>query len=770
MQINPHGSSYTHHENNSHVSPDSLNNNDDNSDVPGNHHENNEEGEEEDDADADAVDGHCMIDHTSRGSGCDTQENDRQPPWLLMEKMRQMTPAAVLHHHHNHPQPKLVPPLHLINNNSIAAPESNKSNNNNLNNIKSQPQPQQILFPFPTTTTTTTAAAAAGGIHGTMHASSSVFKDYSQNSNKLSVLFTPNHHHYTKNNHSKSSSSTSSHFLKHTPKEKSSASEEARSYNTTTNNNPKKRKARVPLDLRLAESYVPAALVSVKVGAYVTLCLMLHHYNGPTAAALPVVLLYYDHLLFSINSNIYYLSSFLDSTAVVTDVVGGTLAMLQLGNAYSSSKYNNYYNNNPLGTPDNTQANTNTNNNNNIIPANNSIAAAAAAAWVLVVAATHIGGYWTSSFLFGHAVVASLAMIMLSFSASIPSSTAAAAAAATAAFALPPTMLTNTSLVNNLNILARNGLSSSTLNFHFAARTAAYLFFCLLDAYLLRPPTQLETDRISMLRYGVVLFVPSMTMLAVSGCILFVLVLAKINRAWLQKALVHLFGKEMSALSSSAGGITTSMAKGSNNNKSLQSISSSNSSSSISNIALASTLNSRRSRSTVHHHHHHLPNEHKVSETENGSNNSSISHDDDDDDDDDVVDAEEAEPLAGEYGTNKIAAVGQEDYNNNDIHGSSLSSSSLQQQAKQGDNADIQTMEASKSKLLLPALTLSSHNDHFMHSSNTYSKGPLPSSAATKASLDFMDINEAFRLARAQQQQHMTAGNAIVCNNHSKAA
>jgi len=222
------------------------------------------------------------------------------------------------------------------------------------------------------------------------------------------------------------------------------------------------RMPRPPLDLKLAESYIPAAITMIKVLCYVCLCVVLHHSSRAALLCVPAVLLYYDHLMLPT-------PSFIDTTAVSTDVVAGTIATLV------------HFNNN--------------NNNNSSLAARpnnaNNMGLASLAIWVFLLAGVHISGLFLIPPLVGYAATGALVMssLLLSYPEESP-------------------------------------------YYHVFFRAIAYLVLSLIDIYTLRGPMRRETDRINLLRYGAVLFAQSMYVLFPSILVLLALILSSIN-GWL---------------------------------------------------------------------------------------------------------------------------------------------------------------------------------------------------------------------------------------------
>ena len=75
-------------------------------------------------------------------------------------------------------------------------------------------------------------------------------------------------------------------------------------------------------DLRLAESYVPAALTLLKGLVYTSVLCVLLKWNAQWGWLPPLMLLYYDHMFWPLS---FHAFAYLDSSSICGDVVGGTM-------------------------------------------------------------------------------------------------------------------------------------------------------------------------------------------------------------------------------------------------------------------------------------------------------------------------------------------------------------------------------------------------------------------------------------------------------------
>ena len=298
-------------------------------------------------------------------------------------------------------------------------------------------------------------------------------------------------------------------------------------------------------DLRLAESYIPAVFTAIKVLVYVTACVITYG-KGYALAALPLICLYYDHLfmasqVFHQHSYHYYVSiiNFIDSTSIVADVVAGTFATLY---CYCCNGYNN---------------------------SSGSICWMVAGIWAFLGCChIHIGFFLSRATC--HFITAVLCItLLISMSEDMKinfnhHNNNMATTIATAA-------ITQNNNNSNINFLLNSysyyssflsSISqwsmftaqqqqqqpsaaivqrSSTLFGVLYIRVLAYLALVLLDIYTIRPPLQRESDRINMLRYGSVLFAPSLSITGFVFTFLFAAVLARLNNRLTTKTISALF-------------------------------------------------------------------------------------------------------------------------------------------------------------------------------------------------------------------------------------
>lgn len=218
-------------------------------------------------------------------------------------------------------------------------------------------------------------------------------------------------------------------------------------------------------DLRLAESYVPGVIAWVRGIIYTSLCLLVQYgnievgYDGAgrllMLRALPLVILYYDHI---ICSSLFGANTFVDCTAVATDVIAGTIAAQFAHLDYSCTSMWCW-----------------------LIP--------------LLWAVSGAGHIYNGDIIvprgLSHIITASLVLLMFLFSKG------------------PPFV----HIINNATATASLVVASPGIAPYYA-RAASYLSFVVIDAYMLRPPLQREKDRIGLLRYGSVLFAPIAPLLA----------------------------------------------------------------------------------------------------------------------------------------------------------------------------------------------------------------------------------------------------------------
>ena len=258
-----------------------------------------------------------------------------------------------------------------------------------------------------------------------------------------------------------------------------------------------KRTPRGKPDLRLAESYIPAAVTWMKGMLYTSaLCIMASRYpSSRWAIMLPIISLYYDHL--------WWAPSFIDSSSVCTDIVIGTILMQQNGGGggrwdkecvhgmicwfvlivWSVGGSIHIYVSD-ASWPKSQHS--------------------AAYSYYYYHMCSHILPIGCLVFLLNH-----MPMIIMF---------------------IPPSPTSN-----NMTMLAAADESSiiqwqqPLIMWPFYCRSACYLWFVIIDSYTLRPPTQREKDRIGMVRYGSLLMSPaSLPLLACT----FILGIAQISRLY----------------------------------------------------------------------------------------------------------------------------------------------------------------------------------------------------------------------------------------------
>ena len=239
-------------------------------------------------------------------------------------------------------------------------------------------------------------------------------------------------------------------------------------------------------DLRLAESYIPAAMACLKGMLYtLAICTLTRNGVGPY---MWVIALYYDHIWTLAPS------SFLDSTSICTDIVAGTMVMLQQPPHQQHS--------------------------------NNYMGGAGLAIWS-VLGACHVylgrDGFlqqWTHSKHNNNNVLQILLHI-------IPIACFSMVVIRPSAIGKRLIMMMDTNNNATGAPMIVGGSGEDIVAWPFMCRSMLYLCFMMVDIYTLRPPTQRERDRIGMLRYGAVLFAPVVGPLL--GCS-FVLAAAQVAR------------------------------------------------------------------------------------------------------------------------------------------------------------------------------------------------------------------------------------------------
>ena len=235
------------------------------------------------------------------------------------------------------------------------------------------------------------------------------------------------------------------------------------------------RAPRAKPDLRLAESYIPAAVTCVKGVLYTAAVCFLSRLKTPFALVPPLVVLYYDHLLW------WSPTAFMDSTSVCTDIVAGTILMT-MQNAGGGSRE----------------------------------IWAGLMAWSLLAAGHIYVGKEGARHLFAgnnnhnqavmllvHVVpILCLSVLLISHSSAAPR---------------PDALFY---YQNNNNNATQDEQPPPAPQWPFYCRSAVFLLLVIVDTYTLRPPTQRERDRVCMLRYGAVLFAPVVAPLGICAALL----------------------------------------------------------------------------------------------------------------------------------------------------------------------------------------------------------------------------------------------------------
>jgi len=285
---------------------------------------------------------------------------------------------------------------------------------------------------------------------------------------------------------------------------------------------------RVVPDLRLAENYVPGVIALVKGLCYTSLCVFGHYDDnghGNLMKALPLVILYYDHIIFRTtcinnNSKSSILYNFIDCTSISTDIIAGTVAAHFTSFTTTTTNYASLW------------------------------------CWfICLIWVFHGSGHIfnVNEFIpksLSHLATACLVLSMFLFwdvdedvisnnnnNALLPFS--GIAKNNNNNFNRPPTNNNNSTSLNIIRLSQPSSFLASVDLFPYYARSISYLSLVIVDIYTLRPPLQRERDRIGMLRYGAVLFAPTTTMiLACAFCLLGVLTI---------KIYIEYFSKESAA-------------------------------------------------------------------------------------------------------------------------------------------------------------------------------------------------------------------------------
>lgn len=236
--------------------------------------------------------------------------------------------------------------------------------------------------------------------------------------------------------------------------------------NNESENNNYMRTPRARPDLRLAESYIPGAVAWIKGIGYTSLCLLVQYgnievgYDGVgkllMLRALPLVILYYDHIIYS---SIMTTNPYVDGTAVATDVIAGTIAAQFAHLDYSCTSVWCW-----------------------LIPL----------IWAGLGACHIYNGDWFIPRGLNHTITACCVLFMFLFSKGIP----------------------HHHHSSNSTISTTIGGAVATSITPYYARAASYLSLVIIDAYMIRPPLQREKDRVGLLRYGALLFAPIIPLIA----------------------------------------------------------------------------------------------------------------------------------------------------------------------------------------------------------------------------------------------------------------
>jgi hypothetical protein len=273
--------------------------------------------------------------------------------------------------------------------------------------------------------------------------------------------------------------------------------------------------------------------------------------------ALPLVILYYDHIIFRTNcinnngkSSVLY--NFIDCTSISTDIIAGTVA----AHFTSSTTTTNY-----------------------------------ASLWcwfICLIWVFHGSGHIfnVNEFIpksLGHLATACLVLSMFLFwdvDEDVMNNNNNNAISAFSGIAknnnnnnnfhrTPTQYSTNNNNNNSSSTLNNNiirlsppsSLLASVDLFPYYVRTISYLSLVIVDIYTLRPPLQRERDRIGMLRYGAVLFAPTTTMILACAFVLLGVLTIKIY--------IEYFSKKESTLANHIGENNNNNTNNNNNSASL---------------------------------------------------------------------------------------------------------------------------------------------------------------------------------------------------------
>jgi hypothetical protein len=207
--------------------------------------------------------------------------------------------------------------------------------------------------------------------------------------------------------------------------------------------------SRQKLDLRLAESYIPAALMLFKVFFYSFMVLFVLNISDdfhPVIISIFLFILYVDHIYFST-----YSIAFLDTTAISLDVMISMIFML-------SCKQNCFF-------------------------------------WCLVIL-----GLWGITSM-SYILVINANLIKHDMHCKIVH-------IVTFIYFISFVSLLCSKYNGEMTSLFFFDNHNSSQTCHFFLRNILYIVLILCDSYSIRPPFQLETDRYFMCKYGSVLFAP----------------------------------------------------------------------------------------------------------------------------------------------------------------------------------------------------------------------------------------------------------------------
>jgi hypothetical protein len=283
---------------------------------------------------------------------------------------------------------------------------------------------------------------------------------------------------------------------------------------------------RVVPDLRLAENYVPGVIALVKGLCYTSLCVFGHYDDGHgnLMKALPLVILYYDHIIFRTNnSKNSILHNFIDCTSISTDIIAGAVAAHFTNSTTTPSNYASLW------------------------------------CWFICLIWVYHGSahiFNVNEFIpksLGHLATACLVLSMFLFwdvdedavnnnnnnalspFSGIVKNNNNLHRTSTQQYSTTANNNNNNNTLSNIRLSPPSSLLASVDLFPYYARTISYLSLVIVDIYTLRPPLQRERDRIGMLRYGAVLFAPTTTMILACAFVLLGVLTIKIYIEYFSK-------------------------------------------------------------------------------------------------------------------------------------------------------------------------------------------------------------------------------------------